>query len=309
LLPQQTGLEEESRERRFLKRDSVLHAMRWTILGSGGCAVIPKPLCRCRVCRQAREKGVPYSRSGPSAFLHDINLLIDTPAEIVDLLNRWHVWRVDYLVLTHLDPDHVEGLRVVEQIALDFRNWRGYPKKAISLIIPEQLKEALRQIRSCHGSLIDFYQESGFVRIQAFRDRLSLGEVRITAIPIDRGDLMSFVYAFEKSGRRVVYAPCDIKPFPEHRDEVQRPDLLIIQPGRFEDGLKHRFKYPRNHPSRTTLYSFNETVDLAKRLQAKRTLFVHLEEYWNRTHDDYSALESRNPSTYFAHDGMRVIVK
>jgi len=44
--------------------------------------VIPKPLCQCRICRQARDKGVPYARAGPSSFLHDINLLIDTPAEI-----------------------------------------------------------------------------------------------------------------------------------------------------------------------------------------------------------------------------------
>ena len=65
--------------------------MKWIILGSGGCMVIPKPLCRCHVCQEARKKGVPYARAGPSAFVHDINLLIDTPAEIVSgegLLDR-----------------------------------------------------------------------------------------------------------------------------------------------------------------------------------------------------------------------------
>ena len=56
--------------------------MELTILGSGGCMVIPRPLCACPVCRQAREKGIPYARSGPAAFLHDAGLLIDTPAEI-----------------------------------------------------------------------------------------------------------------------------------------------------------------------------------------------------------------------------------
>ena len=76
--------------------------------------VIPKPLCRCRVCREARKKGAPYARVGPSAFLHDINLLIDTPAEIISLLNSSPIRRVDYLTFTHVDPDHVEGFRVVE---------------------------------------------------------------------------------------------------------------------------------------------------------------------------------------------------
>ncbi len=98
--------------------------------------VIPKPLWQCRICQEARKKGVPYTRAGPSAFLHDINLLIDTPAEIIGLLNRSPVRRVDYLAFTHLDPDHVEGFRVVEQIALDFRTWHAYAEKQICLLLP-----------------------------------------------------------------------------------------------------------------------------------------------------------------------------
>ncbi|MGB2884920.1 MAG: MBL fold metallo-hydrolase [Dehalococcoidia bacterium] len=282
--------------------------MKWTILGSGGCMVIPKPLCRCPVCREARDKGIPYARAGPSAFLHDLNLLIDTPAEIVSMLNRSHIRRVDYLTFTHLDPDHTEGFRVVEQITLDFRTWRAYPEKQICLLLPEQLAEPLREIRSQYGPLLDFYQESGFVRLHLFRDRIEVGGVGITAIPVDRGRQTSFVYVFEKSGRKVVYAPCDIKPFPEHLKEVQQADLLIIQPGIFEKGLKHGFKYPPEHISRTTLYTFEQTLDLAKRLQAKKVLFVHLEEYWNRSYDDYRALKSKNKAVRFAYDGMRVTV-
>jgi len=270
--------------------------------------VIPKPLCQCRVCQEARGKGVPYARAGPSAFLHDINLLIDTPAEIVTLLNRSPIRRVDYLLFTHLDPDHLEGFRVVEQIALDFRTWRAYPKKQICLLLPEQLSERVRGIRSQYGPQIDFYQESGFVQLKLFQDKVQLRNVWITAIPVDRGSQLSFVYVFEKSGRKVVYAPCDIKPFPEHRNEVQQADLLIIQPGIFEEGLKHSFSYQAEHISRTTLYTFEQTVDLATRLQAKRVLFVHLEEYWNRSYDDYCALESNNQMIRFAYDGMQLTV-
>jgi phosphoribosyl 1,2-cyclic phosphate phosphodiesterase len=268
--------------------------------------VIPKPLCQCRVCREARKKGVPYARAGPSAFLHDINLLIDTPAEIVSLLNRSPIRHVDYLILTHLDPDHVEGFRVVEQIALDFRTWRAYPEKQICLLLPEQLSERAREIRSQYGSLIDFYQESGLVKLMLFRDNLEIGNVRTTAIPVDRGSQLAFVYVFEQPGRKVVYAPCDIKPFPEHRNEVQKADLLIIQPGIFGEGLKHGFRYPAQHISRTTVYTFEQTLDLATRLQAKRVLLIHLEEYWNRSYDDYLALESRNQMIRFAYDGMQI---
>jgi len=270
--------------------------------------VIPKPLCRCRVCLEARKKGVPYARAGPSAFLHDINLLIDTPAEIVSLLNRSAIRRADYLIFTHLDPDHTEGFRVVEQIALDFRTWRAYPEKQICLLLPEQLSGRLREIRSQFGPLVDFYRESGFIRLMLFQDSVQIGDVRIRAISVDRGRQVAFVYVFEQSGRKVVYAPCDIKPFPAHRNEVQRADLLIIQPGIFEKGLKHGFRYPAEHISRTTLYTFEQTLDLAKRLQAKKVLFVHLEEYWNRSYDDYRALESDNEMIRFAYDGMQLTV-
>ena len=98
--------------------------------------VIPKPLCRCRVCREARRKGIPYARAGPTAFLHDINLLIDTPAEIISQLNRASIRRVNYVTFTHLDPDHVEGFRMVEQKSLDFRTWRAYPEKQVCLLLP-----------------------------------------------------------------------------------------------------------------------------------------------------------------------------
>jgi phosphoribosyl 1,2-cyclic phosphate phosphodiesterase len=280
--------------------------MKWTVLGSGGCTVIPKPLCQCRVCQQARERGVPYARAGPSAFLHDINLLIDTPAEISCLLNRSHIRHVDHLTFTHLDPDHVEGFRVVEQITLDFRTWRAHPEKQIRLVLPEELHENLRNIQSRYGSLVDFYQKSGFIRISLFRDNIQMGPVSIYAIPVDRGSQVAFVYVFERAGRRIVYAPCDIKPFPEHRTEVQRPDLLIIQPGMFQSGLKHRFKYPLDHISRSTLYTFEQTLELAARINARKVLFVHLEEYWNRSYDDYCTLESG--AIRFAHDGMQINV-
>jgi phosphoribosyl 1,2-cyclic phosphate phosphodiesterase len=213
---------------------------------------------------------------------------------------------MDYLILTHLDPDHVEGLRVVEQITLDFRRWRAYPEKQIYLLLPEQLGERIKEIRSQYGCLVDFYRQSGFVKLMLFQGQVQIDNVQITAIPVERGFQLAFVYVFEKSGRKMVYAPCDCKPFPESRTEVQRPDLLVIQPGIFENGLKHRFRYPADHISRATLYTFGQTLELAARIEARKVLFVHLEEYWNRSYDAYCALES--DGIRFAYDGMQINV-
>lgn len=282
--------------------------MEISILGSGGCMLIPKPLCGCSICKEAREKGPPYQRTGPSAFIHDENILIDTPSEISYQLNRSRIEEIDYLIFTHLDPDHIEGFRVVEQITLDFRTWTAYPDKRILLILPETLYDNLKKIHSAYGPVLDFYREQGFVDCSLFKENIRIGKIDLTAIPIDRGAQVSFIYVFEKGGKKVVYAPCDIKPFPETRKEVCNADLLIIQPGMFEDGLKHDFRYPDDHLSRSTLYTFNETLALAERINAGQILFVHLEEYWNRGYGDYRAIENRVENIGFAYDGIRIVV-
>jgi phosphoribosyl 1,2-cyclic phosphate phosphodiesterase len=197
---------------------------------------------------------------------------------------------------------------VVEQIALDFRTWTGYPEKKIRLILPKEVMDRIPAIRSIYGPLIDFYLAQGFVECRAFDKQTRIGDVRITAIPVDRGAQTVFVYVFKKSVARIVYAPCDIKPFPEDHQAVAGADLLVIQPGMFEDHLKHGFQYPPNHISRKTLYTFQETVSLAQRIRAKKVLFVHMEEYWNRGYDDYRAMEREFNNMQFAYDGMRVRV-
>jgi len=211
-------------------------------------------------------------------------------------------------MFTHLDPDHVEGFRVVEQIALDFRTWHAYSEKQICLLVPEQINKRLSKLSSQFGPLIDFYQSRGFVRIEPLNDKLLIDLVQITAIPIDRGSQTVFIYVFEKAGRKMIYAPCDLRPFPEGRDEVQNADLLIIQPGIFEDRLKHNFIYPPDHISRNTLYTFGQTLEIAKRTGAKKAVFVHLEEHWQRSYDDYCALEAKYPNIRFAYDDMSLEV-
>lgn len=94
--------------------------MRFTVLGSGGCFALPKPLCQCNVCIEAREKGTPYSRFGCSIYLEDLNLLIDTPEDINHALNYFNINQIENVLYSHMDPDHTLVMRVFEQMRL---NW------------------------------------------------------------------------------------------------------------------------------------------------------------------------------------------
>jgi len=217
--------------------------------------VIPKPLCNCSICEEAREKGVPFERTGTSTFIHDENILIDTPAEIAYQLNKSRITRIDHLLFTHLDPDHIEGFRVVEQITLDFRTWTAYPDKKIHLTIPETLHDLLESVRSVYGPILDFYEAQGFIVFNTFKENIRIGNIELTAIPVDRGDQISFVYSLKNDNKKIVYAPCDIKPFPIRRKEVYNADLLIIQPSDLP-------RYKRSAPVRLALRGLFPSKDV-----------------------------------------------
>ena len=96
--------------------------MELVILGSGGATTVPRPGCSCRVCSEARVKGIPYARSSASMYVTDINLLFDTPEEICSQLNRARINDLDYIFYTHWHPDHTLGMRVVERM---YKFWLG----------------------------------------------------------------------------------------------------------------------------------------------------------------------------------------
>ena len=112
--------------------------MRIEFLGTGGATTIPRPGCRCRVCVEARQRGVPYSRSGPAVFVHGPDILIDTPEEIKDQLNRAGIERINAGTYSHWHPDHTMGRRIWEALNVDFRNWPP-SGDTTDIYLPEQV--------------------------------------------------------------------------------------------------------------------------------------------------------------------------
>jgi len=86
--------------------------MKFIIIGSGGCVCLPKPLCHCRICVEARYKGGQYKRYSCSLYLEDASLLVDTPEDIAHALNAADIRSIERILYTHSDPDHTLGMRV-----------------------------------------------------------------------------------------------------------------------------------------------------------------------------------------------------
>ena len=101
--------------------------MRVEILGSGGAVTIPRPGCACASASRRARRACPTRARGPSVFVHGPDVLIDTPEEAKQQLNRSQVTRIAAGLYSHWHPDHTAGRRVWETRNFDFRSW---PRRA-----------------------------------------------------------------------------------------------------------------------------------------------------------------------------------
>ena len=156
------------------------------ILGSGGCVSTPRACCNCRVCTEARQKGFPYARTGCSLFVEDVNLLIDTPEDINASLNNSGIQKVEHILYSHCDPDHTMGMRVVEQLKMDWlANSLG--KKPDNPIEVASLPAILADIKkqgTKYGSAIKYYEASGLIYIKEIRV-FKKDNILIELVPVD----------------------------------------------------------------------------------------------------------------------------
>jgi phosphoribosyl 1,2-cyclic phosphate phosphodiesterase len=285
--------------------------MEFVVLGSGGSTTTPRPGCNCRVCSEARMKGVPYARSGPSLFLKDKSLLFDTPEEIADQLNRERIDEIDYVFYTHWHPDHTFGMRIVERMYkfwLDMFVGGNKPKKKVKVCAVHEVMDDLKSIGYRGGSFFSYYERSDLIETTELSDgeEFDLGGITVTPFEVQTTYNPSTVFLIQEKEKRVIYAPCDVKPFPESR-QLETLDLLVIGSFHLEGALKEGITIPAENRLRKELFSPSEIQELASGLKAKKTIVTHIEEEWGKSYDEYRGLEKQY-NLLFAYDGMRITV-
>lgn len=281
--------------------------MKIKIIGSGGCVSTPRPCCNCRVCTEAREKGFPYARTGCSLFIEDEKILIDTPEDINYALNNAGVNEVKYILYSHCDPDHTMGMRVIEQLRMD---WIGLSvgwkcKNSIRVSSLPTILEDIRLQRTRYGSVLDYYEWRGLVTTKGIRS-LQVNGINIDLIPADDTEHVA-VFLISGNGRKVIYAPCDVKPFP-HSEKFYNADLLIIGNTVVGDVLKDGFVLQEENPIKKELFVLDEVLELKSKYAIKEVIITHLEEDWGKSFDDYKELEKQYEGLKFAYDGMEVVL-
>lgn len=276
--------------------------MRFIIIGSGGCVALPKPLCKCKICEEARLKGKPYSRFGCSLFLEDLNLLVDTPEDIVHALNYANIQQVNSVLFSHMDPDHTLGMRVFEHLRL---NWFEISEgkectNPINVFAMEHVMEDINSISSKYGSYLDYYENiRNIIKRNVVKDYIYFDDIKVSFIKAGAAT----VFVFEKRERKVIYAPCDVKPFPNN-EIFKNADVMVIGNTVVGDVLKDGFILKEGNSICNELFSMNEIVEIKNKYEIKKVIITHLEEDWGKSYDDYLKLQERYKEILFAYDGM-----
>lgn len=178
------------------------------ILGSGGAVPPPRPGCHCPVCDEARARGVPYARTGPSTFIHGAGILFDTPEESREQLNRSGIDRVAACFYSHWHPDHVMGRRVFEALNWDVRSWPPQTR-VTNVYLPQQVAEDFGTMLGS-GEHLAYLEHLGVVRVHGVPggERVIVGDVAVTPFRLAE----DYVYAFvvEEGDTRVLIAPDEL---------------------------------------------------------------------------------------------------
>jgi len=281
--------------------------MKFVITGSGGCSPIPKALCQCKVCIEARKKGFPYKRCGCSLYLEDISLLVDTPEDINSALNYNNINSLDYVLYSHWHSDHLLGMRIMEQIKIEWQDFYENikPLNKIKVCTTENVMNDINKIRSPYGSFMDYYEHKVEVlERHIIEDSLTVNNIEIKFLSVPSKEAVT-IFIFKSNGKKVIYAPCDCKNFPTD-DDIQNSDILIIGETFIGNSLKNDKKIHAEHPLRNELHSMEDIIKIKEHYNIKDVIITHIEEYYGKNFDDYIELEKNYKNIKFAYDGMKI---
>lgn len=276
--------------------------MKFNIIGSGGCVALPKPLCQCKICKEAREKGKPYSRFGCSIYMEDLKLLIDTPEDIVHSLNYADIKEVNTVLYSHMDPDHTLGMRVFEHMRL---NWLDISKgkectSPVNVLAMEHVMQDLNAICSKYGSYLDYYENvRNLIKRKVVNDFIYLDNIKLTFVEAG----IATVFVFQEGKNKFIYAPCDVKPFPDN-DIFNNADIMVIGNTIIGDVLKDGFELKEDNPLNEELFSIKEIELLKNKYNIRKVVITHIEEDWGKSYNDYVQLQKKYEDIIFAFDGL-----
>ncbi|MCA9101024.1 MAG: MBL fold metallo-hydrolase [Planctomycetales bacterium] len=249
-------------------------------LGTGTSVGVPVVGCGCATCTSDNPRN-HRTRCGVVLGLPGGNLLIDTPIELRLRLTQERIGIIHATLFTHSHADHIFGLD-------DLRLFPLYTGQPMPLYCEANVEQQIRQSfdYAFHAEPVNTHRgarpQLEFHRITT--EPFDLLGTRVTPLRLRHGagDVLGFRFG------NVAYCT-DTNEIPdESMALLQGLDVLIL------DALR-----PNPHP---THFSLDEAIEVARRLQPRRTLFTHIS-----CKLEHQATNARLPvGMELAYDGLQV---
>lgn len=100
-----------------------------------------------------------------------MNILIDTPEDINASLNNSGIQKVEHILYSHCDPDHTMGMRVIEQLKMDWlaNSQVKKPDNPIEVASLPAILEDIKKQGTKYGSVIAYYEAKGLIYTREIR--------------------------------------------------------------------------------------------------------------------------------------------
>ncbi len=252
-----------------------------TFLGTGTSHGIPVIGCDCAVChsQDPRDK---RTRCSVHIKTPECSWVIDTGPEFRTQCLREKIAYLDAIFYTHPHTDHVMGFDDVRR----FCEFRG---GSIPIYGSQATLEAIAT--SFHFAFSKKNPPPGYVLPEpmVIDGPLDLQSTTIVPVPIQHGQMTCTGYLFVREGRKRFAYLTDCNSVPESSLElIDGVDTLVI------DALRYR-----SHPTHMTI---DQSLEVAKKVGARRTWFTHL--CHEIPHSTTS--ESLPDGVDLAHDGLKL---
>lgn len=201
-----------------------------------------------------------------------------------------------------MDPDHILGMRVFEHMRL---NWFAISEgkecvNPINVFAMEHVMADINSIRSKLGSYLDYYENiRNIIKRNVVTNHIDLNGIKLTFVRAGSAT----IFVFEQADAKVIYAPCDVKPFPEN-DIFMNADIMIIGNTIVGHILKGGYILKDGNSISEELFSMDEIEIIKDKYNIKKVIITHLEEDWGKSYDDYLKLQKQYNEIEFAYDGM-----
>ncbi len=251
---------------------------RCLFLGTGTSVGVPTVGCGCDTCT-AGDPRDQRTRTSVVLGLPGGNLLVDTTPDLRSQLLRERVARIDAVLYTHDHIDHVYGLDDIRPLCYQMgRPMPLYCEERVERRIRRAFDYAFEAVPVPGGGVpkVEFYRIS--------TEPFDLLGTRVVPLRLSHG-------AFDVLGFRfgdLAYCT-DTNAIPEETfTRLEGLDVFVV------DCLR-----PSRHP---THFSLDESLAVARRVNARRTLLVHM------SHEIAHAAVSATlpPGVELAYDGLVV---